>query len=79
MQTRLRPFPSAAPPIWWQPGGSLGSMLRAAVLTGNNDCYGAIYDRMRAVESKRRTQAAGRGAGKDQREQVAKIVASLFA
>ena len=54
-------------------------MLRAAVLTGNNDCYGAIYDRMRAVESKRRTQAAGRGAGKDQREQVAKIVASLFA
>ena len=32
--------------------GSLGSMLRAAVLTGNIGGYGAISDQMRAVEPK---------------------------
>ena len=31
---------------------SLGSMLRAVVLTGNISGYCAIYDQMRAVEPK---------------------------
>ena len=65
--------------------GSLGSMLRAAVLTCDIGCYGAIYDQMRAVEPKheadiiRRFTRTGQHAGRDHREQVAKIVASPFA
>ena len=65
--------------------GSLGTMLRAAVLTGNIGGYGSIYDQMRAVEPNheaniiQRFTRTGQHACRDHREQVAKIVASLFA
>ena len=65
--------------------GSLGSILRVAVISDNICCYGLIYDQMRAVGPKNEADIIlpftrpGQHAGRDHCKQVAKLVASLFA